>query len=229
MGVIVRETPSGTYEGVDEETGEVVWTEKVKPRAGPTTKYKGKKPGRPRVNGPDGKIFHEVMGPDGKLHWLPKGFGTDTLPRIIWNYPECQTLVDQIMEMIANGATLREVGMQKGFPPHGTLLFWCSKYEDFKKRYNDAKAMRAEYHREQMLKHANDATWKTAPAERLRVETHKFMAEKDDPEIYGNKTKIVGDPDQPIRFVIATGISRDEPKPVDNEPIPQLQKPEKSE
>jgi hypothetical protein len=80
-----------------------------------------------------------------------------------------------------------------------------------------AREIRAGYYHDVAIEKAEKVTRNTVAQTKLQVETYKWAAEKGDPNRYGTRTKIVGDPDQPVAIIVETGIRESQPKPIEVE------------
>lgn len=165
------------------------------------------------------QTHHFVRDSRGRKIWVPKGTNPDDLPQLIWPYS--QVTVDLILQKIREGMTVIAIGKTEGFPPHGIIFKWKAEHPEFKAAYILAKKDRADYHAELAIEEAQFAKESKVQSDRLRVETYKWAAEVGDRDTFGKSTKIVGDPNQPIGFIIDTGIRRDPPAPVAPQPLPE--------
>ncbi len=130
-----------------------------------------------------------------------------------WSYSEL--LVDLISQRITEGETLYEIckgkEVQAGdviIPPYFILCKWRKEYPEFETKLQEAFKNRAEVSHGKAIYQAEMADEDNATAQKLVVDTHKWSAGVDDPDRFGTKTKVVGDINAPITFLINTGILR---------------------
>lgn len=103
------------------------------------------------------------------------------------------------------GRVIPEIVGKDGMPSLSVILDWMND-KTFKKRYQEAKRLRAEILHDQAIMAANLADKTTAAADKLRVDTFKWAAAIGDGETYGTKTKVSNDGDGLI--IVGTGILR---------------------
>jgi hypothetical protein len=96
-----------------------------------------------------------------------------------------------------------------GMPPIHILRYWMESHKDFREQYKAAKKFRAEYYADLVAETADQTNKKSqvGPA-KVKLSAWKWLAEKGNPEDYGNKTVVEGG--KPIRIMIDTGIRRPE-------------------
>lgn len=122
----------------------------------------------------------------------------------------CNTTADLICNAIREGDSLKQVCKENNIPI-SVFYAWLSVYPEFKMRYNDARVQRSDYHFHKAVDVAETALTATKdeiPGIKVVVDTHKWAAEKSDPERYGTrKTEI--EINQPSVIVLNTGIDRE--------------------
>lgn len=111
-------------------------------------------------------------------------------------------LLDLIAQAITSGATVSEACEEYNFK-ESTLNYWRNRHPEANDKIKQAIKMRASRLVEQVLEEG-----KSSGDTKVRIDAYKYVAEKTDPENYGNRTKIVGDPNAPLGFVLETGIRR---------------------
>lgn len=206
MGEKIRSNAVGDIEGFDEATGEILWTQKKKSHYKDGVPRKLDGPGRGRR--PRKDTHHWVMDGDGTAHWVPLGTNADHLPRTEWPYSEVHCR--QILGFITDGATLKEIGKTKGLPPVAVIQAWARKYPEFKAELKLAREARAESYHDDIMALVKDTNHFSARANRVKMAALQWGAEVGDPDTYGKKTKLSGDPNAPLTFILDTGIRRDE-------------------
>lgn len=114
-----------------------------------------------------------------------------------------------IAHLIADGKTVREISRLPGFPPVQIIRSWRRHNSEFEELIQIAKKDRAEYFQEKALDAvANVQSKDDASAAKVKLEAYRWAASVDDPDTFGNKTKISGDPNAPLTLMIDTGIRR---------------------
>lgn len=104
--------------------------------------------------------------------------------------------------------------------PYSIVKKWERESPEFKESLALARKDGAEYSHGKILELA-----RTRGDAKTEIEALKWSAEKNDPERFGNKTKLVGDTSAPITFVIDTGIRREAipEAPLEREVTPSAQ------
>ena len=143
-----------------------------------------------RINTPEGPIFIE------------NSLNFDMVGRLK-SYPYSKTLGDLICEQIVHGKSIQAACEEMNIP-YSIVLHWSRQHPEFKEAMAQAKKDRAEWMHGELLEVA-----RTKADTKTHIEALKWSAEKDDPEKFGARTKISGDPNAPVSFIIDTGIRRD--------------------
>jgi hypothetical protein len=201
---------------INTETGEVIAVEKKKHTyREPSGAVLQKRAGRPSQQ--DTQTHHFVRDARGRKIWVPKGTDPSHLPNIV--YPFNHVTAELICRYITEGKTIIEIGKMEGMPPQHIIFQWKRRHPEFKAQVNEARKDRAEYFADLAIEEAAHAKEAKVQSDRLRVDTYKWAAEVGDRDTYGRSTKITGDPNAPIGFIIDTGIRRD-PEPTTPSPTP---------
>ena len=130
-------------------------------------------------------------------------------PRNIrWHYNQVHG--DMICELISRGKRMSQVCDMAGMPSASIINRWAVQNEDFDDALKAAKRTRAEYFGDLIAKDVeeNPIDRDLVPGEKLKFDKLKYLASVDDPDKYGNRTKISGDKDQPLQVIFDTGIVR---------------------
>jgi transposase-like protein len=90
-----------------------------------------------------------------------------------------------ICEMIATGKSLVSVCTEMGVG-YTTVMQWLKAHPDFAKEYAQAREDQADYHAEEIIDIADDASI-TPDARRIRIDARKWKAGKMKPKVYGDK------------------------------------------
>lgn len=142
----------------------------------------------------------KIDTPQGPV-WLEKGLNYDIIGHMKV-VPYSALLGDLLCQAIANGATMT-VAAQKLNLEYATVARWRRENETFAEQLKQARIDRAESFHDEAIEVARKSR-----DSKVQIETAKWAAEKNDPDKFGNKTKLVGDASQPITFIIDTGIRR---------------------
>jgi hypothetical protein len=121
---------------------------------------------------------------------------------------------EAILAQIFDGKTLYEIGKMEGYPSYGYILRWRLQHPDFDEDVNKARKMLAEKYHDEAIDQAMNHSEEISDAKdkiKLKVDTLKWAAERNDPAKFGGSTKILGDKNNPIgMYVLSTGIERGE-------------------
>jgi hypothetical protein len=160
----------------------------------------------------------------GKTHYVPEGADLNALGiRSNTKHVITKSLSEEIVAHYSAGKSIVEIAKIPGMVPLSAIYCYMHTHKDFGVRMREAKKNRGIVHEERALEIAEKLGTRTrkdengdevpvmpsseeVQAARLKVDVHKWAAGVNDPENYGNKTKIIGDPNQPISFVIETGF-----------------------
>jgi hypothetical protein len=132
-------------------------------------------------------------------------------PELIVRTPAIYTdhLADTICELLASGESITSICKMKGFPSYAQLARWRSHYAAFGEAFDKARAMRAEIMHDRILDELDDSlSPEDVSVAKLKFDKLKYLASVNDPDRFGNRVKHSGDKDQPLQFVIDTGIRR---------------------
>lgn len=121
----------------------------------------------------------------------------------------------KVCAMVRDGYPLAGIAGKNDLPNAETIYFWKKLHPDFAKALEEAREFAAEKFAHKALEIAESAATlhkDAVPAAKLQVDTFKWMAEKMNPDLYGSRTKVTGDKDNPVAIVINTGIQRNIPE-----------------
>jgi len=146
----------------------------------------------------------------GKLVHVQRGLTLDDIrPGPKHKYEYSPLLADVFCQKIAEGGFITATCKEDGMPSYSTINRWKRNNDDFRKQLREAVTDRAEHYADRAIRAAEETSNKDqVPAQRLKHDAYKWRATMDNPKDYSNQTKLVGDPDQPIRYIIETGIRR---------------------
>lgn len=131
-----------------------------------------------------------------------------------WHYNEVYK--DLVANHIAAGRTMSWVCKQPGFPSTSIMMKWRLQHNDFDDAIRAAYKARAEFRADQIadsLAETAELDKEDVPAAKLLYEQRKWLAEKDDPDRYGNRIKHSGDTENPMIIQVNTGV--------DTTPLPE--------
>jgi hypothetical protein len=119
-------------------------------------------------------------------------------------------MAQTICELIAGGASISAICAMDGFPSYSQLARWRVRYPDFGREYDVARSMRAEVMHDRILETIGESIDADDVAvAKLEFDKLKYLASVNDPDRFGNRVKHSGDKDQPLQFIIDTGIRRE--------------------
>lgn len=126
-----------------------------------------------------------------------------------WKYSDIYK--DLITTRICEGHTLSSICKQPGMPSMPIMAKWRLQNDDFDLAIRGAYKARAEIRADQIaesIKEDAELPKDDIPMAKLIYEKRKWLAEKDDPDKYGNKVKHSGDSENPMIIQVSTGIDR---------------------
>ena len=186
MGTFHRANEQNIIEVIDEYTGQVV---------GYQTEYND-------LDVKEGSDYL-VVKKDGKEFFVEKTLEEKKNYLGVKSYPYSKVLADIICQKISEGKSLTKICGVGNIPPYDVVQRWLRKDKDFQAAFSAAKAARAEHFRDKALMVADQSE-----KDNIRLEAYKWAASVDNPEVYGNKTKVSGDATAEVSFVIKTGVDK---------------------
>ncbi len=165
--------------------------------------------------------FSEHVRPDGSGYWVQDG--TEVRESRTWQFNVA--LGGAIAAEIAAGASLSTLHKKHRWcPPYAILARWIQRAPEFKEMIDEAIKHRAVVHFEEIIETADavydklkDDEDQMVAAGKLKIDSRKFVAEKSDPDKFGQKIKATGEVN--VQIVIDTGIRRE---PIDVTPKKEL-------
>jgi transposase-like protein len=204
----------GQDELYDEDTGEIVAVGKKRERD-----RNGSRLGRSHAKGAQ-HHWVKVRNADGNVCIVPAGTDPTTLPAKKPAFTYSELTKDLIIQEVLKGHSLMKISRMEGMPTQDVIYTWRSKYPDFERAVREAKKLRAEYHADLVLDIAENTTKETNVEDRLKVEVYKWAASVEDPDQFGTRIKHAGDAQNPVQWVIQTGVPQSEEKPIEVESTP---------
>ncbi len=111
---------------------------------------------------------------------------------------------DDICERLANGESLRRICLTPNYPRQATVFRWLIANETFREQYIRAREAQAETLADEIIdiadgkRAAYEGTESDVNRDRLAVDARKWVASKLKPKVYGDKTLVGSDPDNPL-------------------------------
>lgn len=124
-----------------------------------------------------------------------------------------RALVREIAKRKAKGEKLHQILNGKDLPSYSTFNRWARKYEVVGQILDEYRTMQADIYAEKAIQAAEEATENTSKAQRLKMDAYIWGAEVTNREKYGKQTKVSGDPNSPLGFIVVTGVP--DPEPID--------------
>ena len=93
-------------------------------------------------------------------------------------------LGEEICWRLANGESLKSIGMDPRMPSSATVLYWARRYPAFGDAYAQARAMMADSLSDMALEVAMTTNPREVWADRLRVDTIRWLAARQAPRKY---------------------------------------------
>ena len=121
-----------------------------------------------------------------------------------------------IAMLVSEGHTFTAISKFDNMPPRYVLFNWYARCPEFKVLIDEARRLRAEHYHDKLAEVAETVKEYNAKSSKVKADIYKALMAVGDRERFGTQTKVVGDPNAPIAFIIDTGIRRQEQEP----PIP---------
>lgn len=110
------------------------------------------------------------------------------------------SVFDEMMELIATGAPVRQICLMEGMPSQAQFYKWLQDDTEKSEKYARAKELQADYFAEEIIDIADNSTndWmiregkevvdqEAIQRDRLRIDTRKWLMGKCKPKKYGDK------------------------------------------
>lgn len=120
-----------------------------------------------------------------------------------------EAVADAICLRLANAESLRKICLSDDMPCQTTVFKWLRQNEEFAQQYARAREAQADALFDECLDIADDGSndymgegetynGDAVQRSRLRIDTRKWMAGKLRPKVYGEKTLLGSDPENPL-------------------------------
>jgi hypothetical protein len=139
--------------------------------------------------------------PEGTV-WVEKGIDLDKI-NFEKPWPFSKLMGDLLCQRIVEGITLLKA-CEEFKVPYSLVCRWKREFPEFGEALEAARKDRAEAFHDKAIQKAQESK-----RPYLEVDTLRWAAEKGDAQRFGNQTKIVGDKNAPLAFVLDTGIRRE--------------------
>ena len=130
-------------------------------------------------------------------------------------------LADNLLDYFIEGKSLLAISKLDGMPSYSGIMKWARTNDEFRNKLLAARVTRALAMEDKILQLSEDAGdlhKDDVNAYRLKFDAMKWMAEVNDPNTYGKKTTVQGDPNKPIQIIVKTGV----PDPLPHQQAPKL-------
>jgi len=117
-------------------------------------------------------------------------------------------LKNAILNLALEGKTVTRIASEIGWP-RKVLYEWLRAHHEFRKEFEASKKIAA-YNYEDKMEELVEKTQKKSHVivNKFKFDSYKQLAEIANPERYGKKTTVEGNPDKPIKIIFDTGITR---------------------
>lgn len=207
-----RQLKNGLLEFYDEETGVV------------TSRQKMNKQNEQRLA--EGKEFKTQKAlnyrwkknKNGKYLYVRGDLDASDMPDNYEMVKHDKGLCLDIAEHVAAGLTFKEISQLEGFPNQRIIFEWCVKDPEFRELINEARKVRAECYHDKLYELSEEVTENSSRSARVKADILKHLMSVNDRDRFGAQTKVVGDPNAPISFIVDTGIRRSEEQ-IEDKPL----------
>ena len=113
-------------------------------------------------------------------------------------------IADDICERLANGESLRRICLTPDYPRQATVFRWLAAHEQFREQYRVAREAQADVLADEIIdiadgkRAAYEGTEPDVQRDKLSVHARQWAASKLKPKVYGDKTLIGSDPENPL-------------------------------
>jgi hypothetical protein len=150
-----------------------------------------------------------IQTEDGTLIYLEKGLSLENLNlQTRKNYMFDEVMAQIICQKLASGMTMTKLYKEPGIPPAAVIRKWRKDYPEFEKALRIAVNDRGDYYHDKVIDTAHAMTDENVGVAKEQIKAYQWGAQVGNPDQYGTKTKISGDANAPLTFMIDTGIRR---------------------
>ena len=115
-----------------------------------------------------------------------------------------EKIADDICERLANGESLRRICLTPDYPRQATVFRWLATQTEFREQYRVAREAQADTLADEIIdiadgkRAAYEGNEADVQRDKLSVHARQWVAAKLKPKVYGDKTLIGSDPDNPL-------------------------------
>jgi hypothetical protein len=197
-----RQLKSGLLEFYDDVTGEVLSRQKTS-KKNIKRIAEGKKPIPQKALN-----YRWKKNKNGKYLLVRGDMIADDLPDTYELVKHSRELCLDIAEHVAAGWTFERIAKIEGFPVEKTMFLWMLKDPEFRDMINEARKVRAESYHDKLFELSEKVKENTSRSARVKADILKHLMSVNDRDRFGAQTKVVGDPNAPVSFIVDTGIRR---------------------
>lgn len=139
------------------------------------------------------------------------------LPDDFQLFPQTEEMMLTVVQMVADGKTLRNIGQIPGMPPLSVIMRWSNKTEGFKDALAEARKSRAEGYHDAIEHVAFNTKEANARSSKVKIDALKFLASVNDRDRFGVAKGSEGG-GVSVSFIVNTGIT-DQPIQVESKTI----------
>lgn len=132
-------------------------------------------------------------------------------------FPQTEEMMMAVIQLVADGKTLRTIGQIPGMPPVSMVMRWCGRNEDFKDALAEARKSRAEVYHDAIENVAFNTKETNAKSSKVKIDALKFLAGVNDRDRFGQAKAVEGG-GMSVSFIVNTGIA-DQPIAVEGKVV----------
>ena len=157
--------------------------------------------------------FIKYQLPDGEVVLAQRGLDMENYSTPVAAYKYNRVTADIICNKIMEGKLISKICSEEGMPNHATISRWKVAHPEFTEAIEMARKARAEMMHDKALEAVSDTnienmTKDEVAAHKLKIDTYKWGAEKNDPAKFGKeRSSLTGG--GALQIVVNTGINRD--------------------
>ncbi len=119
---------------------------------------------------------------------------------------------DAIAHLVADGSSMIRIAAMQGMPSVAVMHRWGQMYPEFRSKMQAARRYRSEQYREKAEAILGDETLSKddVAVAKFKFDGYMRLAEKDNPDVYGNASQAISGQGMSLKLVVNTGIVRDD-------------------
>lgn len=150
---------------------------------------------------------------NGTAILVERGVDARDLPDDYECFDRNELVYRTIAEGIAEGSNFTAIARMPGMPNRVTMYRWMDSDEKFRNMIAAAKKHRAEHYHDELQNVAKTVKETNSKSAKVKIDAYKHLMEVGDRDQFGSSTKVTGDPNAPISFIVDTGIKKLESNP----------------